>query len=138
MATAARSCTERGYGGYNDDSPDSFYSVYGEVFERIFEGEREGYVSEGKIDIEKMSNFHLSEVHLGDSTSDWEDVLAFYNVWEGFGSCLSFAWADVYHLNDIREAPNRRVRRLMEDDNKKKRKAAKRERVERSARWSGS
>eukprot|EP00581_Thalassiosira_minuscula_P008615 CAMPEP_0183705796 /NCGR_PEP_ID=MMETSP0737-20130205/2802_1 /TAXON_ID=385413 /ORGANISM="Thalassiosira miniscula, Strain CCMP1093" /LENGTH=499 /DNA_ID=CAMNT_0025933047 /DNA_START=79 /DNA_END=1578 /DNA_ORIENTATION=+ len=118
------------YDGYDDEDPDSFYSVYNEVFEEILQGEKDGYVSEGNIDMDKMTNIHLSEVTFGDSTSDWEDVLAFYNTWEGFTSCLSFAWVDVYHLNDIREAPNRRIRRLMEDDNKKKRKAAKRERVD--------
>ena len=118
------------YDGYDDDDPESFYSVYTEVFEEIFEGEREGYISEGNIDTENMANIHLSEVEFGDSTSDWEDILAFYNTWEGFTSVLSFAWVDVYHLHDIKEAPSRRIRRLMEDDNKKKRKAAKKERVE--------
>ena len=118
------------YDGYDDDDPESFYSVYTEVFEEIFEGEREGYISEGNIDTENMANTHLSEVEFGDSTSDWEDILAFYNTWEGFTSVLSFAWVDVYHLHDIKEAPSRRIRRLMEDDNKKKRKVAKKERVE--------
>ena len=118
------------YNGYDVDEPDSFYAVYNEVFEQIFEGEREGYVSEGNIDVERMNNIHLSEVEFGDSTSNWKDILAFYNTWEGFTSCLSFAWADLYHLHDIKEAPSRQVRRLMDDDNKKKRKAAKKERIE--------
>lgn len=118
------------YDGYDDNHPDNFYSVYNEVFAQIFQGEKDGYISEGNIDVEKMSNYHLSEVCLGNSISRWENVLAFYSSWEGFSSCLSYAWADDYHLNDIREAPNRRIRRLMEDDNKKKRKAAKKERVE--------
>jgi DnaJ family protein A protein 5 len=118
------------YDGYDDGDPNGFYSVYEEVFSRIFQGERDGYVSESNIDVEKMSNAHLSEVRLGDSASAWDDVSAFYNAWDGFTSCLSFAWEDTFHLNAIREAPNRRVRRLMEDENKKKRKAAKKERVE--------
>ena len=118
------------YDGYDDDNPESFYSVYSEVFKEIYQGERDGYISEGNIDIEKMSNIHLSEVEFGDSNSNWDDILAFYNTWEGFTSCLSFAWADLYHLHDIKEAPNRRIRRLMEEDNKKKRKAAKKERIE--------
>ncbi|KAL7538785.1 hypothetical protein ACHAXR_009553, partial [Thalassiosira sp. AJA248-18] len=118
------------YDGYDDDDPDSFYSVYNEVFEQIFQGEQDGFLSEGNIDTEKMSNIHLSEVQFGNSTSKWEDILAFYNTWEGFSSCISFAWADEYHLDDIREAPGRRIRRMMEDDNRKKRKAAKKERVE--------
>eukprot|EP00571_Detonula_confervacea_P015607 CAMPEP_0172308358 /NCGR_PEP_ID=MMETSP1058-20130122/8975_1 /TAXON_ID=83371 /ORGANISM="Detonula confervacea, Strain CCMP 353" /LENGTH=518 /DNA_ID=CAMNT_0013020751 /DNA_START=40 /DNA_END=1596 /DNA_ORIENTATION=+ len=118
------------YDGYDDDGPSSFYAAYNEVFSQIFQGEQDGYLSEGYIDTEKMTNYHLSEVHFGDSTSNWDDILSFYNTWEGFTSCLSYAWVDVYHLNDIREAPSRRVRRLMEDDNRKKRKAAKKERIE--------
>ncbi|KAL7429010.1 hypothetical protein ACHAXH_003444 [Discostella pseudostelligera] len=118
------------YDGYDDNHPDSFYSVYNEVFSQVFQGEKDGFISEGNIDVQKMSNYHLSEVSLGNSTSAWENVLAFYSSWEGFTSCLSYAWADDYHLDDIREAPNRKIRRLMEEENKKKRKAAKIERVE--------
>ena len=118
------------YDGYDDHNPDNFYSVYTECFESIYNGEKDGFVSEGKIDLDDMHNAHLSEVSFGNSQSIWEEVSAFYNSWEAFSSCLSFAWVDVYHLNDMREAPNRRIRRLMEDGNRKKRKAAKKERVE--------
>lgn len=118
------------FDGYDDNNPDNFYSVYAECFESIYNGERDGFVSEGNIDLDDMHNAHLSEVNFGTSNSKWEEVSAFYNSWEAFSSCLSFAWVDIYHLNDMREAPNRRIRRLMEDDNRKKRKAAKKERVE--------
>ena len=118
------------YDGYEDEDPESFYAVYNSVFEQIFQGEKDGFLSEGNIDLEEMSNSNLSDVHLGDSTADWEDVMNFYGAWEGFSSCLCFAWEDYYQLEDIREAPNRRTRRLMEEDNKKRRKAAKRSRAE--------
>jgi len=118
------------YDSYDDNNPDSFYSVYAECFECIYNGEKDGFLSEGNIDLNDMFNAHLSEVSFGNSKSKWEDVSAFYSSWEAFSSCLSFAWVDIYHLNDIREAPSRRIRRLMEDDNRKKRKAAKKERVE--------
>ena len=117
------------YDGYGDDEQ-SFYGVYNMVFTEIFEGEKNGFVSEGGIDLMEMSNYHLAEVSLGNSRSDWTEVSAFYSAWESFTSCLSFAWEDVYHLDDLREAPNRRIRRLMEEDNKKKRKTAKKERVD--------
>lgn len=117
------------YDGYGDDEQ-SFYGVYNMVFTEIFEGEKNGFVSEGGIDLMEMSNYHLAEVSLGNSRSDWTEVSAFYSAWESFTSCLSFAWEDIYHLDDLREAPNRRIRRLMEEDNKKKRKAAKKERVD--------
>ena len=115
------------YDGY-DDGPDSFYSVYCEVFEQIYQGEKDGFLSEGNIDTDKMA--FSPAVEFGDSRSIWKDVSAFYCTWEGFTSCLSFAWEDLYHLHDIKEAPNRRIRRLMEDENNKKRKAAKKARVE--------
>jgi len=118
------------YDGYDDNNHENFYSVYQQCFECIFNGEKDGFISEGNIDLSDMPNAHLSEVSFGYANSDWEEVSAFYNSWEAFSSCLSFAWVDTYHLHDIREAPNRRIRRLMEDDNRKKRKAAKKERVE--------
>lgn len=118
------------YDGYDDNNPDNFYSVYAECFESIYNGEKDGYISEGNIDLDDMHNAHLSEVSFGNSQSKWEEVSAFYNSWEAFTTSLNFAWVDIYHLNDMREAPNRRIRRLMEDDNRKKRKAAKKERVE--------
>lgn len=118
------------YDGFDDNDPDNFYSVYAECFESIYSGEKDGFISEGNIDLNDMHNAHLSDVSFGNSNSKWEEVSAFYNSWEAFSSCLSFAWVDIYHLNDMREAPNRRIRRLMEDDNRKKRKAAKKERVE--------
>ena len=118
------------YDGHDDDTPENFYSVYGECFECIYNGEKDGFISEGNIDLNEMTNAHLSEVSFGNSKSKWKEVSAFYNSWEAFCSCLSFAWVDTYHLNDIREALSRRIRRLMEDDNRKKRKAAKKKRVE--------
>lgn len=118
------------YDGYSDDDPDGFYAVYGSVFEQIFQGEKDGFLSEGNIDYNDMPNAHLGEVSLGNSKSDWEDISAFYAAWEAFSSCLSYAWEDIYHLYDIKEAPNRRIRRLMEEDNRKKRKTAKKERID--------
>jgi DnaJ family protein A protein 5 len=61
----------------------------------------------------------------GDADSDWETVRDLYQSWESFSSTLNFAWEDQYNVHE--DAPNRRIRRLMEDDNKKQRKAAKKE-----------
>ena len=119
------------YNGYNDNDHDSFYRVYNDVFREIYDGETRGYVSEGNIDLGGMNNAHLADhLSFGSSLSDWNDVSSFYSAWESFTSSLSFAWEDLYHLDDLRAAPNRRVRRLMEAENEKKRKAARRERVE--------
>lgn len=112
------------YDGYGDDE-DGFYAVYRMVFTEIMKGEQSGWISEGNIDEAEMPNYHCSEVSFGDSQSDWSEVSEFYSSWEAFSSCLSFAWADQY---DPRDAPNRYVRRRIDDENRKARKVAKRER----------
>ena len=106
------------YRGFGDDE-EGFFAVYRHVFRKIYEGEVDG------VHDEKASNLDYLNVDFGSSTSKWEDVALFYQGWEAFTSSLSFAWADQY---DVLEAPNRRVRRAMEDENRKVRKAAKRAR----------
>lgn len=51
----------------------------------------------------------------------------FYDHWESYCTAKSYVWVEKY---DTREAPDRRVRRLMEAENKKLRDAAKKERNE--------
>lgn len=48
----------------------------------------------------------------------------FYNAWLTFSSQKSFSWCDKYRLS---EAPDRRIRRAMEKENKKFRDAARKE-----------
>ena len=114
------------YDGYGDDE-NGFYAVYAIVFREIMKGERNGWISEGNIDEKEMQNYHLFGVQFGDSNSAWSDVSEFYAAWEGFSSCLSFAWADQY---DPRDAQNRFVRRRIDEENRKARRAAKRERID--------
>lgn len=111
------------YDGYGDGE-NGFFGVYRQVFFEILEGEIRGWVSEGNIDENDMSNAHLPR-DFGTGSWDWKDVSQFYNSWESFSSCLSFAWADKY---DPREAESRFVRRRVDDENKKARRVAKRER----------
>lgn len=54
-------------------------------------------------------------------------VRPFYDFWHTFCTAKSYVWVEEY---DTREAPDRRTRRLMEAENKKKRDAAKKERNE--------
>ena len=104
------------YSGYNDDddsgSSSSFFFVYGNVFQDIVACERK----QTEILIELPTDF-------GSNKSEWKFVVEFYQVWESFSSSLNFAWEDKY--NSREDAPNRRVRRLMDDENKKSRRNAK-------------
>lgn len=60
------------------------------------------------------------------SANDSYDSVAkpFYNTWSSFSTQKSFSWKDKYRLSD---APDRRVRRLMEKENKKFRDEGMRE-----------
>lgn len=51
----------------------------------------------------------------------------FYSYWLSFSTCKSYAWEDKYEL---KQAPNRRVQRLMEKENKKLRDAGRKKRNE--------
>jgi DnaJ family protein A protein 5 len=87
------------------DAPNGFFSVYRELYSRISS--------------EKLT--------FGTSTNTYTDIKAFYDFFMNFTTSNTFAWADKY---DLRQAPDRRVRRLMEKDNKKSRDAKKKEFVD--------
>ncbi len=64
----------------------------------------------------------------GDTTSDYDEVVGpFYGYWSSYCTARSYVWVEKY---DTREAPNRQIRRLMEQDNKKLREKARKERNE--------
>eukprot|EP00978_Attheya_sp_CCMP212_P026197 scaffold85724_cov50-Attheya_sp.AAC.2 len=115
------------YNGYDDDDPTSFYKVYGEVFTSIFEGELTGWNEIYQHNDSHNQTMPLDHLPLdfGNGETEWSETSAFYAAWEGYSSSLNFAWVDEY---DVREAPSRPVRRAMEEENKKKRKGAKRSR----------
>jgi len=50
----------------------------------------------------------------GDSMATKDEVYAFYKYWENFTTIKQFAYVDPY---DPRQAPNRRIKRLIENDN---------------------
>mmetsp|Transcript_24798 Transcript_24798/g.54568 ORF Transcript_24798/g.54568 Transcript_24798/m.54568 type:complete len:473 (+) Transcript_24798:87-1505(+) len=94
------------------DLKGGFYRVYQEVFEHIVSCERK----QSETIIELPTNFGTSE-------TSWAVVSFFYKSWECFSSALNFAWEDTYNARE--DAPSRRVRRLMEEENNKARKNAK-------------
>ncbi len=98
--------THHGLGG--------FYDVYKKLFKQLDE-EEDTYSSEG--------GEHSEAPEFGDSQSPWADVNTFYNYWETFSTRKTFAWCDKYNITT---AENRRIKRLMEQENKKERSKAKR------------
>ncbi|XP_046670425.1 dnaJ homolog subfamily C member 21 [Homalodisca vitripennis] len=106
------------FAGYNDDEK-GFYSVYREVFNKIA-AEDSGFHSGSDSDFEIPT--------FGKSDSSYEEVVhPFYSFWQGYSTKKSYAWLNVH---DITEAPNRKVVKVMEKENKKVRDKAKKERNE--------
>ncbi|KAG7434300.1 DnaJ-like protein subfamily C member 21 [Fusarium oxysporum f. sp. raphani] len=100
-----------------DDEPTGFYGICRETFEHLAM-EEEAAADNDDLDVRDYPTF-------GSSDDDYEDVVKpFYATWTGFATVKSFAWKDKYRLSD---APDRRVRRLMEKENKKMREDAIRE-----------
>ena len=61
----------------------------------------------------------------GDTSCDsTTEVRLFYSAWMGFSTIKSFSWRDQWRYN---EAPDRRVKRAMEKENKRLRDAGRRE-----------
>ncbi|KAG0328434.1 hypothetical protein BGZ99_005299 [Dissophora globulifera] len=113
------------YKGFQDNSA-GFYAVYRNLFEKLAQEEAEA------VDNDRSDDTTGAKVHyasFGSSTTPYDnnsdsDVKQFYNAWLTFTSQKSFSWCDKYRLS---EAPDRRVRRAMEKENKKFRDAARKE-----------
>ncbi|KAK5995807.1 DnaJ-like protein [Cladobotryum mycophilum] len=100
-----------------DDEPTGFFGIARETFEHLALEEEAAADFEG-VDCPDYTTF-------GSSDDNYEIVVkSFYNTWASFSTRKSFSWKDKYRLSD---APDRRVRRLMEKENKKLRDEAIRE-----------
>ncbi|KAI4864486.1 DnaJ-domain-containing protein [Hypoxylon rubiginosum] len=99
-----------------DDSPNSFFTILQDTFDRIVEAEDAAAEWDGLAPTQYPS--------FGSSKDDDKIAKAFYSRWSNFSTRLSFAWKDKWRLSD---APDRRVRRLMEKENKKFREEGVRE-----------
>lgn len=103
--------------GYGDDEK-GFYTVYRTVFEKLTAEDAEFADEDSDIEVPSF----------GDSQSSYEDVVhPFYTYWQSYNTKRTFTWLDVH---DIRNAPNRKILRLIEKENKKIRSKAKKERNE--------
>lgn len=100
-----------------NDEPMGFYGIARETFEHLAL-EEEAAAEFADIDSPDLPTF-------GSFEDDYDSVVKpFYSGWSGFSTLKSFSWKDKYRLSD---APDRRVRRLMEKENKKNRDDAIRE-----------
>lgn len=107
------------YKGFGDDD-NGFYAVYRDVFKKI-DVEDQPFKEQGSGNDEWMPGF-------GNSESNYdEEVHEFYSSWQSYCTHLSYVWESQY---DVKEAPNRRVMRLIEKENKKVRDKHKKKRNE--------
>ncbi|XP_042496095.1 DNAJ protein JJJ1 homolog [Macadamia integrifolia] len=106
------------FSGFGDTGK-GFFKVYGDLFGKLYAfevsfaqklGLGQGVVRDAPL--------------MGNLESPYAQVSAFYNYWLGFVTVLDFCWVDEY---DVLAGPNRKSRRLMEEENKKFRKKARKE-----------
>ncbi|KAI9773436.1 MAG: hypothetical protein M1840_007652 [Geoglossum simile] len=91
------------------DSPIGFFSVLRGTFDTLEREEVAACEWEGLDPVEYPS--------FGNAKDSYEDVVRpFYAVWCGFSTRKTFSWKDVFRYS---EAPDRRVRRMMEKENKR-------------------
>ncbi|PWY65024.1 DnaJ-domain-containing protein [Aspergillus heteromorphus CBS 117.55] len=91
------------------DSPDGFYGGLSEIFSRL--------AMEEQIACRGTNTESIDYPPFGSRDDNFEAVVRpFYASWTGFSTRKTFAWKDVHRYSD---APDRRVRRLMEKENKR-------------------
>ncbi|KAK8044871.1 hypothetical protein PG993_004895 [Apiospora rasikravindrae] len=96
------------------DAPDGFFGILQETFDSLAQQEIAACEWDGLPIIEYPS--------FGKANDDYDTVAKpFYGAWSNFATRKSFSWKDKWRLSD---APDRRVRRLMEKENKKAREDA--------------
>jgi DnaJ family protein A protein 5 len=92
-----------------DDSPRGFFGILDEFFDQL--------ASEETAACNWAGIASTDYPPFGQAKDDYNTVAKrFYSVWSGFSTKKSFSWRDKYRLQ---EAPDRRIRRLMEKENKK-------------------
>jgi len=91
------------------DSSTGFYGMLGGVFSTV--------AREEELACEWENLDPVAYPSFGHANDEYEDVVRpFYAAWNGFATKKTFAWEDVYRFSD---APDRRVRRMMEKENKR-------------------
>ena len=99
------------------DRPSGFYGGLREFFEKLANEEEIACQWENLDPVDYPGFGHMDD--------DYENVVRpFYAAWTGFATRKSYSWKDHYRLS---EAPDRRIRRLMEKENLKLREEARQE-----------
>ena len=103
------------YSGFDSRKENNYYRVYSELFRKL--DKEEELEEEVGVDHECLPDF-------GDADSTAEQVFRFYTQWQHFSTGKIFSYADKYNPNT---APNRRIKRLIEVENKKERLVERKE-----------
>ncbi|KIY02785.1 uncharacterized protein Z520_01250 [Fonsecaea multimorphosa CBS 102226] len=91
------------------NAPSGFYGGLNDFFKQL--------AKEEDIACQWENEEPMDYPDFGLKDEDYDDVVRpFYAAWNGFATKKSFSWKDQYRLAD---APDRRIRRLMEKENKK-------------------
>ncbi|KAI4286155.1 MAG: hypothetical protein L6R38_000137 [Xanthoria sp. 2 TBL-2021] len=99
------------------DSSSSFYGTLRDIFDAL--------AKEEDLACEWQDIDPLAYPGFGNANDEHgSGVRSFYAAWSSFATKKDFAWMDIYRYSD---APDRRVRRLMEKENKRLREDAARE-----------
>ncbi|KAF8602830.1 DnaJ-domain-containing protein [Ceratobasidium sp. AG-I] len=109
-----------------DDSKYGFFTVYRGLFSRLAAEESAWSTLNGEtIEYPAFGDAHTPWAPITKQKGDETPYASlFYRAWGSFVSAKDFAWCEMWNVG---EAPDRRVRRLMERDNKKARDDARRE-----------
>lgn len=100
-----------------NDSPNGFFHILDVTFGQLATEEAAACDWDGRPPVDYPP--------FGASNDDYDSVAKpFYSAWSAFSTNKSFSWKEKWRLSD---APDRRVRRLMEKENKKLRDDATRD-----------
>lgn len=112
------------WSGFGTDDR-SFYSIYGNLFARLAqEEELHGGPPADQVPGLGTAEWPWAVPRSKDRNAPDNSARTFYNYWASFVTNKDFAWADQWNVND---APDRKLRRLMEKDNKKAREDGRKE-----------
>ncbi|KAK5072776.1 hypothetical protein LTR64_000817 [Lithohypha guttulata] len=91
------------------DSPSGFFGGLNDFFKQL--------AKEEDISCQWQDLDYADYPEFGAKDDDYEDIVRpFYGAWAGFATKKNYSWKDQYRLSD---APDRRIRRLMEKENQK-------------------